>query len=203
MSIFPIPIGGLLDFLPAEDRNAYFEMLSSFRRLIAPQRRPRLPDFSAQLKALHEFICRSPINQSVRAMICGIFFGRGFILVHTVRLKELLVRSKSGLNHCFQGLGYDVLRPSNDLSILFRILMPTLDTQLFQLRQWCLRIETENSTITFASHIPDEAVATFEVDRIPVKEAAPREPFLLDVRWLLNREPPSGISSSVIVGHLA
>jgi hypothetical protein len=127
-------------------------------------------------------------------MLCGIFFGPGFILVNTYRLKNLLVRSKSGMNNCFQRLGYDVMRPSNEMISLFEQLLPDLDQSAFQPKQWCLRIETESCKRQFESHIPAAIAATFETERIPQKseqKPTPTSPdlSLLDVRFLLNRDP--------------
>jgi hypothetical protein len=77
---------------------------------------------------------------TLRALLCSNFFGGDFILVHTLRLKELLVRSRkeSGINRCLQTLGYDVMRWATS-------------------REWigmfsssgsgALRIETENSVV--------------------------------------------------------
>jgi hypothetical protein len=155
------------------------------------RRHPGTSDFSEQLKSLHSFIAKSPSNQPVRAMLCGIFFGKGFIVVNTFRLKELLIRSKSGMNHCFQTLGYNVMRPSKDLDDLFQRLLPTLDSRSFQLRQWCLRVETDNCLIIFPSQIPEAAAETFEVERIRPRENTLKTVSPFDIRWLLNREPPS------------
>jgi hypothetical protein len=181
----------LLDALSTEDHGDYIELSSRFRTFIQGRHHATTTDFPEQLKCLHAFITKSASNQSLRAMLCGIFFGRGFILVNTFRLKELLVRSKSGMNHCFQTLGYGVMRPSKDLNALFQVLLPTMDPRTFQLSQWCLRIETEDSAFIFPSHIPEAVAATFEVERIAPKEDTLKKIPPLDVRWLLNREPPS------------
>jgi hypothetical protein len=187
----------LLDALPKEDHLDYLELSSKFRDFIQARRHSGAADFSEQLKSLHAFIAKSASNQSLRSMLCGIFFGRGFILVNTFRLKELLLRSKSGMNHCFQTLGYDVMRPSKDLDALFQMLLPTMDTRSFQLRQWCLRIETDNSRLTFPSQVPEGIAATFEAGRIPQKEDTFKTISPLDVRWLLNRKPPSIIPGTL------
>jgi hypothetical protein len=180
----------IIEFLSKDDHTAFSALSSQFRNFLHSRRHAGMAEFSAQLTALHTFICRSPTNQSLRAMACGIFFGRGFILVNTLRLKELLIRSKSGMNHCFQVLGYDVMRPSKDLQSLFQMLLPSLDEQAFQLRQWCLRIETDGSIATFMSHIPESIAASFEVGRIPARDPPVRDAAPEDIRWLLNREPP-------------
>jgi len=180
----------LRQYLAPQDQAAYLELCSKFRRIQQTHKHAGSEDFAEQIASVHSFICRTETDQSLRAMICGIFFGRRFILVNTLRLKDLLRRSKSGMNGCFQRLGYDVMRPSNEIIGLFEKLLPDLDRRAFQVKQWCLRIETESSKVRWESHIPTAIANTFEAERIPVKEEAPAAVSPLDIRWLLNRDPP-------------
>jgi hypothetical protein len=185
-----------LQFLPPDDQCAYSDLSVRFREFSQFKKRSGLHDFADQLTSVHDFICLSDARQSIRALVCGIFFGPRFILVNTYRLKDLLQRSKSGLNNCFQKLGYDVMRPSNEIIGLFEKLMPEIDLHAFQIKQWCLRIETEMCKFTYAPHVPLEIAMTFEQERIPIKlETQPpevSEPAVcpLDIRFLLNRDPP-------------
>jgi hypothetical protein len=186
-------------FLSAEDRSAYDDMAARFQAVIEAKPHSGLKEFSEQITSVHGFIRRSEVSQSLRAMVCGIFFGPRFILVNTSRLKNLLGRSKSGMNNHFQKLGYDVMRPSNEIIGLFQRLLPHMAPQLFQLNKWCLRIETDGSKMTFLSHIPDEIAATFETERISPKaeqgqkgtERFRADLFPWDLRCLLNRDPPN------------
>jgi hypothetical protein len=192
--------------LTADDRTAYFALCSKFLRFEQTHNHSGPEEFYEQIAAVHDFICRSDYDSSLRAMICGIFFGGRFVLVNTLRLKDLLRRSKSGMNGCFQRLGYDVMRPSNEIVQLFDKLLPDVDQRAFQIKQWCLRIETRTSKVTWSLHIPAEIVMTFEVQRIPPRNQAQAWP--LDIRCLLNREPPVGRDedypefSCVSLGHL-
>jgi hypothetical protein len=190
------PVDYLSQLLSAEDQSAHRDLAVRFRAFIQAHKHSGLSDFVDQLQSIHQFICRSPVGQSVRAMACGVFFGPRFILVNTNRLKELVSRSKSGMNNCFQRLGYDVMRPSNEIIALFGQLLPNLDPRAFQTKQWCLRIETEISKKTFPSHIPPEIADSFETERIPrvhdVKPPESKDISPLDVRFLLNRAPPGG-----------
>jgi hypothetical protein len=178
-------------FLSNQDYNAYVELAAHFQRFVQTHRHSGLDEFTEQITAIHDLICRSDASQSLRAMICGIFFGQGFILVNTCRLKFLVRRSKSGMNSWFQRMGYDVMRPSNAVIDLFQKLLPDFDQRAFQPKQWCLRIETENSKVKFESHIPKHLLENFEADRIPLKDPGPVSPSPFDIRALLNRDPPS------------
>jgi hypothetical protein len=178
-------------FLSRGDHVAYADLASEFQRFSQTHRHSGLEDFTEQISLIRDFICRSDASQSARAMICGIFFGERFILVNTSRLKALVSRSKSGMNSCFQRLGYDVMRPSNEMIGLFQKLLPDVDQRAFQIKQWCLRIETANSKVKYESHIPQHLLDTFEAARIPAKEPLRICGAPFDIRALLNRAPPA------------
>jgi hypothetical protein len=173
----------ILSGLPKEDQIAYTTLTANFHAFIQGHRHSGVKEFRRQLEAVYNFIRSSSRNESLRAMLCGIFFGRGYILVNTARFKALLCRSKSGMNNCFQKLEYDVMRPSNDIVDLFRRLLPRLDERSFNLKQWCVRLETEKNVVRFESHIPECYARRFEMNRIPQKNA--ETPF--DLSALLNR----------------
>jgi hypothetical protein len=85
---------------------------------------------------------------------------------------------------------------SNEIITLFEQLLPDFNQWAFQAKQWWLRLETDDCKIMFASHIPLAIAETFEKERIPVKKEAKTDELLkteispLDVRFLLNRDPP-------------
>jgi hypothetical protein len=172
-----------INFLFDDDRASYAGLSTRFS--MGQRKHSGVIDFAEQLQAVYKFICSSENQQSLRALACGILFGPGFILVNTNRAKTLFLRSKSGMNNCFQKLGYDVMRPSNQIVDLFESLMPQIDQRVFQIKQWCVRVETKSCKITFPSHIPAEIADRFEKERIPVRPVT----FPLDVRLLLTRKP--------------
>ena len=169
----------LLQLLSAEDRDAYLEMAHRFQVSLATHRHSGVKEFEQQLQTVHSFIMRSNKDQSKRSMICGVFFGGGFILVNTARFKDLLARSKSGMNNCFQKMSYDVMRPSNEIVTLFKRLLPDVDQGTFNLNQWCVRIETEESMTKFPPTIPDSVARTFEIERIPAQR----------IGWVADQPP--------------
>jgi hypothetical protein len=137
----------------------------------------------------------------VRGVVCGVEFGRGFVLVNTDRLKKVLYRSKSCMNGCWQRLGYDVMRPSHDIVCLFTALMPNVNPELFAIRQWCVRLVRDGHTFMFASNLSDSMEGVFEANVTPCQIMAPEQPKLpplrelqpnlnfLDIRSLLNPKP--------------
>jgi hypothetical protein len=107
------------------------------------------------------------------------------------------------MNGCFQRLGYDVMRPSQDIVCLFTRLLPNVNPEFFAVRQWCVRLVGEESTVCFAPSMPDSIASMFEVHRIPSQRMAidgnatlaevakedPKDLDLLDIQSLLNRQP--------------
>ena len=190
------PVQLLLHLLPEADQQAYASMRKHFQIVINTHKHSGVTQFHKQLEAVHEFILRSVENQSLRSMLCGVFFGRGFILVNTARFKDLLYRSKSGMNNCFQKLKFDVMRPSNDIVRLFQELLPSVDQAAFNLNQWCVRLETEETKVRFTPTIPDSVACNFEIERIPSQRPLARDnqqiftgppEVLLNVKFLLNK----------------
>jgi hypothetical protein len=103
-------------------------------------------EFVRHMSAVHGFMARG--------VVCGVKFGRDFMLVNTDRLKRVLFCSKSCMNGCFQRLGYNVMRPSQDIVCLFSRLMPNVNPELFAIRQWCIRLVSNRSVVFFAANLP-------------------------------------------------
>lgn len=198
----------MLRLLPVEERSQYQTLIESISNDVQKTRRHSgLTEFVKHISLVHRFIARGNSNDSLRGIVCGVEFGRGFILVNTDRLKKVLFRSKSCMNCCFQRLGYDVMRPSHDIVCLFTRLLPNVNPEFFAIRQWCVRLVSEHSSVCFLSNMPDAIASTFEAHRIPTqrlfnesqrlaaKNAEKNEKQqtgvdLFDIRSLLNRKVP-------------
>ena len=169
-SIVPHPTVGseMLHLLPLEERSQYQHLIDSISQDVQGTRRHSgLTEFVKHISLVHRFIARGNSNDSLRGIVCGVEFGRGFILVNTDRLKKVLFRSKSCMNGYFQRLGYDVMRPSHDIVCLFTRLLPNVNPEFFAIRQWCVRLVGEQSSVCFLSNLPDSIASTFETHRIP------------------------------------
>ena len=188
--------------LPLEERAEYQSLVNSISSDVQKTRmHSGLTEFVKHISLVHRFIARGNSNDALRGIVCGVEFGRGFILVNTARLKNVLFRSKSCMNGCFQRLGYDVMRPSHDIVCLFTRLLPNVNPEFFALRQWCVRLVGEESKVCFLSNLPDSIASSFEMHRIPSQrllhesqrmeakatEENEKPPIsLLDIRSLLN-----------------
>jgi hypothetical protein len=193
----------LLRLLPADERGQYQILVDSIACDVHNGRKhPALTEFVKHITLVHKFIMRGNPGDPLRGIVCGVEFGPGFILVNTDRLKKLLLRSKSYMNGGFQRLGYDVMRPSQDLESLLTRLLPNVNPEFFALKQWCVRLVCEDSVICFASNIPAHIAKSFEANRIPCQAMSPsqktlaelakkdhEELDLISVESLLNRRP--------------
>lgn len=156
--------------LPIEEMSQYKVLIDTISSdVLRARRHSGLSEFIKHITLVHKFVRQGNSNDSLRGIVCGVEFGRGFILVNTDRLKKILYRSKSCMNGCFQRLGYDVMRPSHDLACLFTRLLPSVNPEFFAIRQWCVRLVTDQCTLCFLSNMPDAIASNFEVHRIPTQ----------------------------------
>lgn len=210
MSVSPSPNTEILKLLTVEERGQYQNLIDDISTDVQRTRRHSgLTEFVKHITLVHKFVAKGKTSDALKGIICGVEFGRGFVLVNTDRLKKVLYRSKSCMNSCFQRLGYDVMRPSHDIVCLFTRLLPNVNPEYFAIRQWCVRLVSDQCTICFVSHLPDSIASSFESHRIPVQrtqnepETKP-EPkpivavarkenydFMLDIRSLLNNHTPT------------
>jgi hypothetical protein len=158
----------ILNLLPPDERGQYQTLIDAISCDVQKAKRHSgLEEFVKHISLVHKFVARGNTNDALRGIVCGVEFGRGFILVNTDRLKKVLFRSKSCMNGCFQRLGYDVMRPSRDIVCLFTRLLPNVNPEFFAIRQWCVRLVGDGSVICFCSNLPDAIASSFEVHRIP------------------------------------
>ncbi|OHT11921.1 hypothetical protein TRFO_18385 [Tritrichomonas foetus] len=170
----PVSSSGLdtVKLLPIEERSQYQSLIDNISNDVQKTRRHSgLAEFVKHISLVHKFVLQGNSNDSLRGVVCGVEFGRGFILVNTDRLKKVLYRSKSCMNGCFQRLGYDVMRPSHDLVCLFTRLLPNVNPEFFAIRQWCVRLVSDQCTLCFVSNLPDSIASNFEAHRIPANRS--------------------------------
>jgi hypothetical protein len=192
----------LLKLLPIDERGQYQSMVDSIATDVErTHKHSGITKFVKHISQVHHFIRRGNMNDPLRGIVCGVEFGRGFVLVNTDRLKKVLYRSKSSMNGGWQRLGYDVMRPSHDIVCLFTALMPNVNPELFAIRQWCVRLVRDGNTLMFASNLSDSMEGVFEADVTPCQIMGPEQPELpplrelqpnvnfLDIRSLLNPKP--------------
>jgi hypothetical protein len=192
----------MVKLLPLEERGQYQSLVDGIAADVERTRKHSgVAEFVKHISLVHCFIARGNRNDPLRGVICGVEFGRGFVLVNTDRLKRVLFRSKSCMNGCWQRLGYDVMRPSNDLVTFFTRLLPNVNPEFFAIRQWCVRLVHDGNTVCFASNLPDSFSNAFEVEpmpAVPLQSQVSIGQFVkpqkadfnfLDIRSLLNLTP--------------
>lgn len=149
--------------LPATDQAEYIHLMNLFA--YSDDRNKRnlgMATFIKHLGMIHSFVCRGDSFDALRGMICGIEFGVNSFLINTSRLKKLMYRSKSCMNGCFQKLGYNVCKPSHDISTLFSQILPGVSSQFLTARQWCVRKAGENPKLSLIPNIKIEIVGSHQ-----------------------------------------
>jgi hypothetical protein len=189
----------LLKLLSLDERGHYGAMIYAISTDVQrTHKHSGVSEFVKHMSVVHDFIARGGVDDVLRGVVCGVEFGRGFLLVNTDRLKKVLFRSKSCMNGYFQRLGYDVMRPSQDIVCLFSRLMPNVNPELFAIRQWCVRLVGDRSIVFFAANLPETLSLHFHPEITETRRfvtlsqaAAPPKPEFnfLDIDSLLNRRP--------------
>ena len=109
---------------PAEQSE--YARLSAFFRLTDERnkRNEGVTAFIKHLRMIHSFVVRDDGNDALRGLVCGIIFSNPVLVVNTDRLKKFTCRSKSCVNGCFQKLGFDVSRATQELNTFFQSILP-------------------------------------------------------------------------------
>ena len=93
----------LISRLLTEDQNEYLALHKFFKASEDKNKRNHGMDtFVAHIVKVHQFIHKKNGYDMFRGFVCGIEFGKGFIIVNTKRLKRLMCRSKSCVNGCYK-----------------------------------------------------------------------------------------------------
>lgn len=145
----------LLSRLSLSEQLEFSHICSYFQ--LADDRNKRnfgMSTFIKHLNLIHRFVVRDDGGDALRGLVCGILFGNGFLLVNTEKLKRLTKRSKSCVNGCFQKLGFNVFRETQDLNGFFSKLFPNIDPSLLNSRHWCIRKASDEAPICFIASIP-------------------------------------------------
>jgi hypothetical protein len=144
---FPLSDHGVQ--LPQEDYSEYLRLRTRFREQSKYSRLGRVVCFSQELLAVLEFIERSPIGREDRSIVVGLAFAGPCICVNTQHLKTLLGRSKSSLNGSFQQIGYGSMKAH--AGEWLAAVLPSLANKSGLLRQWTIRIPSEDASVFFVS----------------------------------------------------
>lgn len=187
----------LITRMTHNDQQEYFQLYEYFQSCEDKNKRNHGMDtFVSHIIKVHRFINQGNNMDIFRGFVCGIEFGAGFVIVNTKRLKRLMCRSKSCVNGCLQKLGFQMCRKQQDVSGFFGTILPGVEPQLCNSRQWCVRRRTSESPICFVSFLPQVITDKYgfpkpcdasSSDEEGIEEVEPR-PFLplLDIRFLLN-----------------
>jgi hypothetical protein len=98
-----------------------------------------------------KFLERSPENLENRSIVTGVCFAGRIVCVNTRQLKQFLNRCKSSINGSFQQLGYVALRTKAKARQCVINVLPALQNEQNILRQWTVRVVSEEAQFCFVS----------------------------------------------------
>ncbi|OHT17522.1 hypothetical protein TRFO_02569 [Tritrichomonas foetus] len=188
VSLHPIPYDPFFNLLTASDQNQYLQLCQFF--VVAEDRNKRnlgMPTFIKHLTMIHDFVNQGDNLDGIRGMLCGIHFGVNSFMINTAKLKSFMNRSKSCINGCFQKLGYNMVKPSRDITTLLTEIHPTgAPIHQASSRQWCVRRGTDQSPLCFVPSIEKKFAAPDIQEDMSKKEKVPL--FYVDLESLLNHK---------------
>ena len=138
----PIPFWNELS---EDDKNEYQNLRENFQQqhLVHSKGRSNSFSFQTDLRNVLAFIERSPDNQEIRSIVCGVCFGNSFVCVNTRQLKFLIGKCKSSINNGFQHLGY--VSSKNKVKTCLITALPKLLNDPTLMRQWTVRCADANA----------------------------------------------------------
>ena len=133
------------NMLPTDDKNAYLTLKKQFAdgSLIQSNKQRHQSTFRKDLNDVSAYIDRRDEQVDVRAIVCGIYFGKGFVCINTKQLKHLIGRCKSSINNGLQSMGYTSSK--GKIRQILSTSMPALKDDTSLLRQWTLRGGQQNA----------------------------------------------------------
>ena len=135
------------DILPNADRASYILLRQKINQENQNSKNSNncITTFEEQLKMIREFAERKDMHDWKRFLVCGICWKGELLGVNTRQLRFLIKKCKSAINSSLQRMGYQVCH-SNELKpwTVFSPMIPYINTNMSELRQWTIRINTKN-----------------------------------------------------------
>ncbi|EAX95953.1 hypothetical protein TVAG_077950 [Trichomonas vaginalis G3] len=113
----------------------------------------RLVSFSNELQTVLKYLEHSASGRENRTILVGVCFAGQFICVNTRQLKNFLGRCKSSINGSLQQLGYVALKTKSKARTVVLSIIPSLANDANVLRQWTVRVASNDAQICFLSSI--------------------------------------------------
>jgi hypothetical protein len=130
--------------------------------------------FPRELTTVIEYLERSSDNREARCIVAGVCFAGGLVCVNTQQLKGFLKRCKSSINGSFQQLGYVALRTKAKARNCVLTVLPSLQNDQRVLRQWTVRVVSEEADFCFLSSFTRVALPEI-TDEDLVQERPPQK----------------------------
>jgi hypothetical protein len=140
------------DMLSSEEQGEFAKLYAGFhqkQRISSKDRRSAT--FHGELEQVLRFVEHGTTFKEHRCIVAGICFAGPYVCINTRLLKNLLGRCKSSINGIFQQLGYSTLRTKSKARLCVVGCMPSLGVQQDFVRQWAVRLASEDAHYCFVS----------------------------------------------------
>jgi hypothetical protein len=133
-------IPDLSRLLSDADRAAYISLKHAVHSLArVPVRNNRVEAFNEALDIVRDFAVRGDASDWKRCMVCGIFWLQDGLAVNMRRLRVLIPRCKSTINHSLRLMGFTEALPRVESARDLKAVLPSSIDFTDELRNWTVR----------------------------------------------------------------
>jgi hypothetical protein len=132
--------------------------------LKAKRDRYQTDSFLASIDLVYEFITHKRDGLHLRSFASGVVFGRGYLIIHSGRLKDPMGRSRSCVNLWMKeiGTGTNCAYAAFVAQQILSGILPELRRSSFGHREWTLRVLKPDRAIEFVTATPPTIPARFD-----------------------------------------
>lgn len=189
----PLP-PGYWNAISQEDRAEFIRLRTNFHhgQKISSKDR-RIVTFRKELLIVLHYLERTQENMESRCVLTGVCFVGPIICVNTRQLKSFLSRCKSSINGSFQQLGYVALRTKAKARNCVVAALPSLQNQQNILRQWTVRVASNECQFCFLSSFSHVQLPEINEDDLFDEKKptpAPKQQHYFQQQVSMNFQPP-------------
>jgi hypothetical protein len=123
--------------------------------------------FQIMMDQIRQYVIRHTDDDWKRSLVCGILWMPNAIAVSTRRLRRLMGKCKSSINHGFQSIGYETATMTSSHATELTRAFPALGRTCGEIRQWTIRAPIAVSPPEMQAQLP---YAHTEMSRIELHE---------------------------------
>jgi hypothetical protein len=138
-----------LQMLSEADRTAYSHLQALIARsTFTSPRNQRVKSFAETLEIIRRFVMRDDPEDSLRGLVCGLYWLPDGIAVDVHEVRLLVPRCKSSIHGSLHKLGYTLSLGRLECAEVLTKIFPLVRDQTAELRKWSIRkIETQRTSM--------------------------------------------------------